>query len=86
MKQLRLVHYPQIPCEGFKVPVKSVEEACKIAEVLAGYDLFQLEKNIKPDYNNMTVLEEFDEDSYEWIDWYDDETGLSFSEYLREIR
>ncbi len=52
--------------------------------VLANYDLFQLENSIKPDYSNVGGLEVrrvCDPDACtcrccEWEDWYDEETGI----------
>lgn len=82
-KKLRVVHFPQIPCNGFKVEVNNLVEAKKIMDVLANYDLFQYENRIKPDYCNSTVLEEFNEDNQEWYGWYDEETGIDdLDEYL----
>lgn len=76
MKKLRVSHFPQIPCKPFIVEVKDLCEAKKIFDILADYDLFQYENKIKPDYANMTVLEEFDEDEQEWVSWYDEETEI----------
>lgn len=82
MKRLRINHFPQIPCKGFVVEVKNLEEAKKIYNVLADYDMFQYENRIKPDYCNVTSLEEYCEKEKEWYDWYDEETGLDFREYI----
>lgn len=81
-KKLRICHYPQIPCEPFIVKVKDLYEAKKIYNILADYDAFQYDNNIKPDYCNMATLEEYCEEEKEWRDWYDEETGLDFNEYL----
>jgi hypothetical protein len=90
MKKLRVAHYPQIPCMPFYVKVKDLEEAKKIINVLANYDLFQYENRIKPDYSNATVVEEFYEEEGEWISWSDDETGIDdideYFEYLEEVK
>lgn len=75
-KQLRISHFPQLPCKEFIVEVNDLEEAKKIMDLLANYDLFQYENNIKPDYCNATVLEQYDEEEQEWISWYDEETGI----------
>lgn len=83
MNKLRLSHFPQIPCKSFTVEVSSLEEALKISDVLANYDLFQFDNNIKPNYCNMTTLEEFDEEVQAWINWEDDE-GDYFEEYELE--
>jgi hypothetical protein len=65
----------------FNVDVDSVAEGVKIMDVLAQYDLFQLENNIKPDYSNAGGLNMFDPDDKEdgpdgsWVSWYDEKTG-----------
>ena len=38
--KLRISHFPQVPCKAFHVDVNSIEEALKIMNVLAYYDLF----------------------------------------------
>jgi hypothetical protein len=58
--KLRVCHYPQIPCEPFIVGVDTLEEAKKMMDTLADYDLFQYNNKIKPDYSNMTILEQWD--------------------------
>lgn len=85
-KKLRVSHFPQIPCKAFTVEVKNLEEAKLISDTLANYDLFQYENRIKPDYANATVVEEFDEESQEWISWCDDETGIDdIDEYFEQL-
>jgi len=85
-KKLRVAHVPQFPMEAFYVEVKSLEEAKLLFDVLANYDLFQFENNVKPDYTNATFLEEFDEERNEWVSWIDDETGIDdINEYFEEM-
>ena len=74
-KELRVYWIPQVPMEAFTVDVACVEEGVKIMDVLADYDIFQYENKIKPDYCNAGGLMEWDEDSQEWVDWYDEGTG-----------
>jgi hypothetical protein len=84
-KKLRVSHFPQVPCKGFVVEVKNLEEAKLICDVLANYDLFQYENKIKPDYANMTYVEEYDEEECVWISWSDDETGIDdINEYFEQ--
>jgi hypothetical protein len=76
--RLRVSHFPQIPCKAFKVEVATLEEGLKLMDMLADYDLFQYESNIKPDYCSTTVLEMWDENSDGegtpgWNEWSDDE-------------
>lgn len=85
--RLRVVHYPQIPCDPFYVDVKDLEDANRIMSLLAHYDLFQFHENIKPDYSNVTVLEQWDEEEGDWVDWSDEETGIDdLEDYLRFVR
>lgn len=87
MKQLRIAHYPQVPCKPFYVSVSTLEEAQKIKHALADYDLFQLKHHIKPDYVNATVLEQLDPVTEEWISWMDENTGFDdlddYFDYLK---
>ena len=80
--QLRVWWIPQVPGEPFHVDVASVEEGVKIMDVLAEYDKFQYDNNIKPDYCNTGGLQmwnadmvENDEQDSGWTDWCDEETG-----------
>lgn len=82
---LRLVHIPQVPGEAFIVEVENVQEAKRITHMLASYDAFLYEEDIRGDYNNVTSLEVYDVDSGEWSDWYDDETGLCFKDYTDRL-
>lgn len=68
---LRVWHIPQVPMQSFRVPVKTVKEAKKILNVLAEYDMFQQEHNVKPDFCNAQGLEVFA--NGEWTEWEDDE-------------
>lgn len=83
---LRVWHIPQVPGKPFFVPVESPGEAAKILAVLAEYDAFQYEHNIKPDYSNaagLEVLEEPIEGDDGWHEWYD-EDGFDIDEWAEE--
>ncbi|MED1789035.1 hypothetical protein P4V47_16345 [Brevibacillus laterosporus] len=71
-KKLRVSHFPQIPCNPFIVEVDNLEQARLIYNTLADYDLFQFNNNIKPDYANATVVEQWDEEEQEWLSWSDE--------------
>lgn len=73
--KLRVWWIPQIPMESFTVKVNSVEEGVKILEVLADYDIFQFENNIKPDYCNAGGLNVWDDQEGAWVDWHDRNTA-----------
>ena len=71
---------PQVPMEAFTVNVNSVIDGAKILHVLAQYDIFQYEHNVKPDYYNVGGLRRWCADSDGdgtpwWEDWRDDATG-----------
>lgn len=79
-KKLQVWWIPQVPMKAFTVDVSSVTEGVKIMEVLAHYDAFQFDNNIKPDYCNAGGLQQWNEDSDGegtpgWNDWYDEDTG-----------
>lgn len=81
--KFRVWWIPQIPMEPFYVPVRSLREAKLILNTLAEYDLFQLEKKVKPDYCNTGGLEVFDSadttdgPNGSWVDWgTDDGDGI----------
>ena len=71
---------PQVPMVEFCVPVASVEEGVKLLDVLAMYDLFQLQHKVKGDFANVGGLRRWCADSDGegrpgWESWYDDATG-----------
>lgn len=85
--RLRVAHYPQIPCKPFHVDVKDLEDASRIRNLLANHDLFQFHENIKPDNCSVILLEQWDEEEGDWVDWYDEETGIDdLEEYLEFIK
>lgn len=73
MNKLKVWWIPQVPGKPFEVEVSSVEEAAKLLTVLADYDAFQFENNIKPDYSNAGGLNELIDG--EWVSWEDEKTG-----------
>jgi hypothetical protein len=74
-KQLKVLHIPQVPGKAFEVSVDSVVQGVRVMKLLAKYDAFQYENNIKPDYCNASFLVMWDEENQEWEDWYDEETN-----------
>lgn len=73
MSKLRVWWIPQLGMDGkpFVREVENVKEGWKFINLLADYDLYQLDNNIKPDYSNVGGLEIFDEDDNEWLEWQD---------------
>ena len=79
-KKLQVWWVPQVPMKAFEVDVATVAEGVKVMDVLAKYDIFQFENNIKPDFCNAGGLRQWCDNSDGegtpgWEDWYDDETG-----------
>ena len=70
MAKLRVWWIPQVPMEAFYVPVESPEEGQKVINILATYDCFQYNHNVKSDYANAGGLQYFNEEDNEWEDWY----------------
>lgn len=83
MSKLRVWWVPQVPMKSFCVPVNTVEEGKKVLDILAAYDLFQLQHNVKPDFCNMGGLEICNEEDQEWYDW-DMETKDTYYENVDE--
>ena len=82
--KLRVLHYPQIPCQPFFVDVKDEEEAYLIMNVLADQHLFLYDNNIIPDYSNAinVVMWGVDGDGNpDWVDYYNEEEEMDFDEF-----
>jgi hypothetical protein len=75
LMDLKVWWIPQVPGKPFFVEVESVAEGAKLMAVLADYDNFQYENNIKPDYCNSGGLMMLE--NGEWVDWEDSETGCT---------
>lgn len=89
----RVWHIPQVPGKCFHVELRAYDEAVRLRDALANYDLFQLENNIKPDYCNASGVQIYqhdltDEDLADmeledrWVD-IEDVDGLN--EYLDHL-
>jgi len=73
----------------FNIPIRSLEEANLLLDVLAAYDVFQYENNIKPDFCNagglvVWNLDADGEGNPGWVDWHDEETDEGFDDWRRE--
>ena len=81
-QKMRVWWCPQVGVvkEYFYIPVESVEEAKKIMDVLAYYDCYQMNQNIKGDYCNTGGLEVWDEDDQDWYDWYYEDADNYFDD------
>ena len=80
---LKVWWIPQVPLRAgdsaFETRVDSPKEAKKILDVLADYDIYQFENNIKPDYSNTGGLLVWQDG--EWIDWEDELTGNTIDDW-----
>lgn len=63
---LRVWWIPQVSGKPFLVPIETFKEGARIMDILANYDIFQFDNNIKPDYSNTGGIEAFD--GKEWTD------------------
>lgn len=64
---LRVWWIPQVPMEPFYFNVVSAEVGTMTTDVLAAYDIFQYENNVKPDFSNAGGIQVFEDG--EWVDW-----------------
>lgn len=87
-KKLKVLHYPQIPCEPFAVDVKDEEQAYLIQETLANHHLFLYENNFIPDFSNAISVVMWDEtldnedgSLGDWCDYYNEELNMDWEEY-----
>jgi len=87
--KLRVVHFPQVgSCKhSFKVEVKNEAEAFLMLNALASQHLWLEKHHIIPDYSNALFVEMYDEsinDETEerWTDYYNEEEGLDWDEFV----
>ena len=83
---LRVWHIPQVPGKPFYVGVDTLQEAQRLLNVLANYELFQYKNKIKPYYCNAAGLERYEVNGGSgkpgWWEWYDEETGDCIDEWV----
>ncbi|TET79860.1 MAG: superinfection exclusion protein [Candidatus Heimdallarchaeota archaeon] len=82
MNELRVWWVPQMPMQPFYVEVGTVKEGVKLMDILADYDNFQYDNNIKGDYSNTGGIEIF-ADNEEWEAW-EHESEIGFFDNPRE--
>lgn len=84
--EYKVWHIPQVPGKPFEIFCETFEEAVNIVRVLSEYDKFQFENKIKPDYANMSGLDQWDDEDEEWYSWeleIDDEYFDNIWDYIR---
>jgi len=87
--KLKVAHYPQVPCKPFEVLVKDEEQANLVVNALANQHIFLFKNNFIPDYSNAISVLMWDENSDgegnpDWVDYYNDEEGMDFDEFVEE--
>lgn len=85
--KLRVLHYPQVPCEPFFVDVKDEEQALLISKILANQHLFLYNNHFISDYSNVITVVMWDENSDgegtpDWVDYYNEDEGMEFDEFV----
>jgi hypothetical protein len=85
--KLRVTHFPQVGSlrKGFSVEVSTPIEAFIVAETMAFQHLWLEENNVIPDFSNVIIVSQWNEDEQEWEDFWDDEEMMEWDEYVREI-
>lgn len=68
---IRVWHIPQVPGKAFHVMVDDFAQGEKICDLLALYDNFQFDNNIKPDFSNAQGIERYEDNGEGGYGWYD---------------
>lgn len=85
MAKLRVVHFAQVPCKPFIIPVEDEKEAYKLITIIAQQHLFLESNKIIPDYSNILTVEMFNEESQEWEDYCNEETYEEWGEFEESL-
>lgn len=91
--KFRVWHIPQVPGKSFEAEVPTFEEAQRLVNTLANYDLFQYENNIKGDYANASGIQVYQhdltEEDLEDMDlgdrWVDMESQEDLDDYIQHL-
>lgn len=78
----KLWHIPQIPGQPIVIEFEYVADAVMVSDILADYDQFQLDTNIKPDYSNASGIMVWNEEDGSYEDVDDDLEGEIILEQL----
>jgi len=82
MSKLR-VYYQILDEPTYIQDVASLEEANLVINSIADFLNFMIEAGAIPDHCSVAGLEEFDEKSNDWYEWYD-ENGLDINEHFED--
>ena len=80
--RIRVCHYPQVPCDPFRVGVNSEWEAYLIVETLAKQHLWLYENKMIPDYCNAIIVEMWDTEDG-WVDYYNETEVMDWEEFVQ---
>lgn len=78
--KFRVWWVPRVHMASFFYNTDSLSEALHMADMLAKYDLFQYENNVKPDYSNTGGVQMWDEENQDWFDLDDYEIEYMLEE------
>ena len=78
--KLRVIHYPNIPCEFFFVEVKDEDEALLIKETLADQHLFLFDNGFIPDYTNHISVQMMNNGV--WVEYCNEFSELEFDDFI----
>lgn len=73
VRTLRVWHFSTLGAPVFHIPVSSVLEARKMLNLLAYYDAFMLQNELRGDYSNSGGLEVWNEEDRDWEEWYSED-------------
>ena len=82
LNKIRVCHYPQVPCQPFRVGVNNEWEAYLIVETLAKQHLWLFENKMIPDYCNVITVEMWDAEDG-WVDYYNETEGMEWEEFVQ---
>lgn len=82
-KRLQVWHYPQLPCEPFKIDVKDEHEAIKIIEIIGDQHIWLYKNKMIPDYCNSFAVMMWEEELgiNEWVEYWNDEEKLNWQDF-----
>ena len=85
--KLRIWHTPRVPGDCFYMEVDTLVQAADILNMLAGYDVFQVEQHLRPETASVSGLHYHDGLTNEWYDWHHPETDADFQDLgMAELR
>lgn len=80
-KKLQVQHFPQVPCKPFCVDVKDEFDAYRIGNILADQHCFLFNEKFIPDYANAVLVMMWDEETKEWVDYYNDNEQMDWTDF-----